>query len=563
MESTPALQVLRYHEETKHNFHRYARSQGFMDWATQPDPFRTYEGVTPILLPLLKKDPEGQHLDLYERAHHFSWDFNIESIAGFLELSLGLSAWKSTSEGNRWALRMNASSGNLHPTEAHLLLPSLAKDSLQSMEASRARPPVSGETTTDGGVYHYHPYLHALEPRASLPSDFWQRIHGHFQAPGFLVTLTSIYWREAWKYGERALRYCYHDAGHALAALSFSANLLGWKVTLLTSPSELDIEALLGFGKISWPDKEEERPEFLCFVAPASYKAIRRTIPSDLLSAFANLPFQGKPNTLSKDHVDWAIIPETAEAARKPRTPETSVLFPPRELRRHPVSSLPAARLIRQRRSAVALDGLTSITQAQFFAMLDKTLPRNGVAPFDVELGEPLIHLAIFVHRVVDLEPGLYFLVRNEDDLKDLKRSFRREFPWEKMEGPLPLYRLLKADLREKAAQLSCLQSIAGHGAFSLGMIARFGAVVEKTPWRYPALFWEAGMIGQVLYLEAEAQGVRGTGIGCYFDDPVHEVLGLRNHAYQSLYHFTVGGAVEDSRLTTEPPYVHLPRDRK
>ena len=94
-------------------------------------------------------------------------------------------------------------------------------------------------------------------------------------------------------------------------------------------------------------------------------------------------------------------------------------------------------------------------------------------------------------------------------------------------------------------------------------MIARFGAVVEKTPWRYPTLFWEAGMIGQVLYLEAEAQGVRGTGIGCYFDDPMHEILGLRNHAYQSLYHFTVGGAVEDPRLTTQPPYVHLPRDRK
>jgi len=27
-------------------------------------------------------------------------------------------------------------------------------------------------------------------------------------------------------------------------------------------------------------------------------------------------------------------------------------------------------------------------------------------------------------------------------------------------------------------------------------------------------------MIGQVLYLEAEAQGVRATGIGCFFDDP-------------------------------------------
>ncbi|MCH8147584.1 MAG: hypothetical protein IH987_06250, partial [Planctomycetes bacterium] len=73
--------------------------------------------------------------------------------------------------------------------------------------------------------------------------------------------------------------------------------------------------------------------------------------------------------------------------------------------------------------------------------------------------------------------------------------------------------------------------------------------------WYYRRLFWEAGMIGQVLYLEAEAAGVRSTGIGCYFDDPVHDVLGLDGMAYQSLYHFTVGGAVEDTRLTTEPAY--------
>ena len=29
------------------------------------------------------------------------------------------------------------------------------------------------------------------------------------------MALTSITWREAWKYGERAFRYCNHDVGHA------------------------------------------------------------------------------------------------------------------------------------------------------------------------------------------------------------------------------------------------------------------------------------------------------------------------------------------------------------
>ena len=50
---------------------------------------------------------------------------------------------------------------------------------------------------------------------------------------------------------------------------------------------------------------------------------------------------------------------------------------------------------------------------------------------------------------------------------------------------------------------------------------------------------------------------MRGTGIGCFFDDPVHSVLGvdLKALAYQNLYHFTVGGPVEDKRLTTLPAY--------
>ena len=65
-------------------------------------------------------------------------------------------------------------------------------------------------------------------------------------------------------------------------------------------------------------------------------------------------------------------------------------------------------------------------------------------------------------------------------------------------------------------------------------------------------------MVGQVLYLEAEAYGVSGTEIGCFFDDPVHEIMGLIEDRFQSLYHFTVGRVVRDSRLETYPPFHHL-----
>ena len=65
-------------------------------------------------------------------------------------------------------------------------------------------------------------------------------------------------------------------------------------------------------------------------------------------------------------------------------------------------------------------------------------------------------------------------------------------------------------------------------------------------------------MLGQILYLEAEAAGVRGTGIGCFFDDAVHGVLGLKDNSWQSLYHFTVGTPLDDGRLQSLPAYGHL-----
>ena len=43
-------------------------------------------------------------------------------------------------------------------------------------------------------------------------------------------------------------------------------------------------------------------------------------------------------------------------------------------------------------------------------------------------------------------------------------------------------------------------------------------------------------MVGQVLYLEAEVAGVRATGIGCFFDDPVHRLFGIEDLPFQSLY---------------------------
>ena len=118
-------------------------------------------------------------------------------------------------------------------------------------------------------------------------------------------------------------------------------------------------------------------------------------------------------------------------------------------------------------------------------------------------------------------------------------------------------------EFRDASRTLSCHQDIAADGFFSLGMIAEFAEPMRRNgAWFYRNLFWEAGMVGQILYLEAEAAGVRSTGMGCYFDEPVHQVLGLAENQFQSLYHFTVGVPLEDHRLRTWPPYSARSRKR-
>ncbi|MDX1708052.1 MAG: SagB/ThcOx family dehydrogenase, partial [Desulfobacterales bacterium] len=423
-------------------------------------------------------------------------------------------------------------------TEAHLILPPLA--------------------SAPAGIHHYNAFGHFLERRADIPAGLWQSLVSHFDCAGFLIAVTSIFWRESWKYGERAFRYCNHDAGHALACLSLAANLYGWKCVILNELSDEEIGAILGFEQTHFRKLEEEHSDCLCFVFPSDTPDIPRGLPDAIISDFANLPFAGDAEILSQKCVDWTLIYQTARQSKKPPTAKTRIELDERKWLVETPVQLPAATIIRNRRSAIAFDDSGAVSRSQFLSMLDKTLPRRGTAPFDIELTPPLTHLLLFVHNVTDVTAGLYFLARNDQDLGEIKEISRTEFRWAAVEKDFPLYLLAEGNYRQQAMMVSCHQDIAGSSAFSLGMLAKFKDIVISEPYRYRHLFWETGMIGQVLYLEAEAHGIRGTGIGCFFDDAVHEIMGLGDNRYQSLYHFTVGQPIEDQRLTTYPPYQHL-----
>lgn len=528
--------VRRYHQQTKHRFNAYANGPETLDWSMQPNPFRNFEGAPKTTLPLLANQVQTLYRDLYRAGNVESQALNLASISQLLELSMGLSAWKEY-QGERWALRCNPSSGNLHPTESYLV--------------------TAGIDSLSAGVYHYLSYDHSLEQRCRFESDIDET-----QDPILLVGLSSVFWREAWKYGERAYRYCQLDIGHAIAAIRYACAALGWSAEIVTTVSEERIAQLLGLNRdMDFNSAEREHPDLLVMIKTETSIDYSLEL-GRLLDASSTGTWQGHANLLDANHFyQWPIIEDVAEAARN----TDDSCSQPKSLENLPAmleiaTELLASEIVRRRRSAQSFDGITSMSAQQFFRMADMLLARDNTPPWDALPWRQRIHPVFFIHRVTGLNPGLYILLRNRGARESIAKQLSEKMQWKAVEGApeyLGLYCLIEANAQKAAAKLSCHQKIVSDSAFSVAMLSEFDAALNDGAWSYKHLYWEAGILGQVLYLEAEASDLRGTGIGCFFDDPVHEILGIKNTQLQSLYHFTVGGALDDSRLRTMMPYQH------
>ena len=540
---TSLATVHRYHDRTKHHFHAFAPSLGYLDWASQPHPFREFAPAPVFPLypaPGAGADGYARGRTTFDETGERGLDavsFGAPALGDMLRHALGLSAWKRFG-ASRWSLRVNPSSGNLHPTEAYVICGALTG------------------FVDQPAVYHYAADRHALELRCAFDVGVWREAFGGRQ-DGLLVALTSIHWREAWKYGERAFRYCQHDIGHAIAAVSFAAALVGWRAALLPAWSGRAIAAVTGIDREEdFTEAEPEEPGCIMAIAASDPADGPRHTVRQLVDGIAGGRWSGHANRLSEHHVDWPVIDEVARATEDPGRSSLPAGLVTEGIRRaRGTREIDARALLLQRRSALAFDGHSTIDRATLVDMLSGVLP-GARTPWNSVWWTPRVHLAIFVHRVDQLPPGLYLLIRDPQAFDRLRAACRPEFLWEPADEVLPLRCLARGDARSLAARLSCDQDIAADGFFSLGMLVDFDGSLETFgPSFYRHLFWETGLVGQVLYLEAEAARSRATGIGCFYDDPVHDVLGLHGHAFQSLYHFTVGMPVDDARLTTDPGY--------
>jgi hypothetical protein len=325
-----------------------------------PNPFRHYEGVPVLDLPT---DPAAPAIAAFDVLRGRLGGCDAPFLSALLFYSASISATKLAPSGTSYALRVNPSSGNLHPTEFHF--------------ATR------GVAGWPDGLYHYRPSQHMAEQRGR--GDFG------FDAP-LVFVLTTIAWREAWKYRERAYRYCLLDIGHAWQALELAARALGCTCSVTGLFDDTALAARLGLAADEWP---------LLVVS------IRGMAVAEAGGGAAEL-LGGTPNILS----DVITVPPSIEAVHAGTcagSGEWGASLPVGEATA--VGGRGFGEVVRGRRSALDfVGGERAMTMEALLALL--TVAKA-----------PLLTLYLYVHRVVGLAAGLY---RFSGDLELIRAGDQR-----------------------------------------------------------------------------------------------------------------------------------------
>jgi SagB-type dehydrogenase family enzyme len=498
--------LFNYHHATKHSYHSVRRNARYLDWRNQPDPFRRYEGSTTILLSTGPGFPdtgtfeaiaalaaEKQLRTEAASGRHDQNQIDLNGLSRLLWHSMAVDAWKKISgTGARYSLRVNPSSGNLHPTEIHLALRGIAG--------------------IDDGFYHYRSDRHALELRSH--GAWTQHLAGCLEIPWatespLIVGLSSIFWREAWKYGDRAYRYCCHDLGHALVSVLLAARALGLRGGAVAHFSDVRVARAMGLA-----EGDEAPMAFLVFPA--------RGAPPELCAPDVSA-VAGAANELSAEEVRYELLLDIHASTILPEpagpVPRVSSVVPLTTGNAAPISEAsrdaPLALIVRRRRSALDFDASTppmardDLEQLLDFATRDWCADWRGnfdgrTAP--AERGADLMTLYLYIHRVRDCEAGVY--------------------RWDPINRKVE--QLHRGNVQRAVAFLSLEQALAGNSCFTVSMIADLevaGRTFGNRGYRY--VYFEAGAIGQRLYVGAEALGWNATGIGAFYDDDVHRYLGF------------------------------------
>lgn len=179
-----------YHDQTKHSEISISLSRHYLDWTSKPFPFKIYDDLPSIALPIeFPRPTEGTLSSLGHSRRVNARKFDIGTLSELLYFSAGITRILRVG-GEVYYMRAASATGALYPIEIYVVS--------QDMPGLKA------------GVYHFCPgdfsltKLRSGDHRSSL-ADSAGDSASILHSPATLA-FTSIAWRNAWKYQARSYR---------------------------------------------------------------------------------------------------------------------------------------------------------------------------------------------------------------------------------------------------------------------------------------------------------------------------------------------------------------------
>ncbi len=482
MHNSDTQMALRYHNYTNHPQKSLRNLLWKLDWSNRPIPYKVYTSLEPIALPTDLAPSPVSALDAIASTGPTADGEQIpdlQTLARLCFFANGVTKHIRLAPGERMAVRAAACTGALFHIELYIVcgdLPGLA-----------------------AGVYHFSAHDNSL--RQLRAGDFRQvLVQASANEPSLatapvIMIHTSTFWRNAWKYQERAYRHAFWDDGTILA------NLLA-----VASARQLPAKIVMGFV--------DETVNQLLAIEGLGEAAINLVAlghteqPVPQAPEVAQLHLHTAP--LSRQVIDFLLIEEMHQASSLSLTEEVaewrgeppshalpearSNLFPLQPVETAP--DTPIETVIRKRGSTRQF-ARTPISFEQLSTMLLRST--RGIAADSLDPPGRLLSDAYLIVTAVDgLSPGIYVLHREQQAIELLKGG----------------------EFRKQAEYLAFRQDLGGDAAVNIYFMVDLKAVLARFGNRgYRLAQLEAAIMAGKLYLAAYALGLGATGLTFYDDD--------------------------------------------
>lgn len=528
--------LMDYHNNSPAPLHRLDSNGVDMLMKYNPVGDQKYHGTEEIALPLEWPGRGHPYRSLYTGAWNAE-GLNLKNLSQWLRHGMGLSGWKVDDFGES-VKRTCHSIDSVFPIEAYIVNYGF----IENLEP---------------GLYHFYAVDHYLSLRAKFSVDLCESLSQRFGEDAFLVGFSHQPWRHSMLSQERGWRNTQLDLGHSLTSMQLSSATLGWDMFWLRSMNDHELNMILGLDR----DPEQAQNEFAACLWRIQQKddlTFQKPEVDQWKTAYQNLSFHGQIQNIDNQQSSAGMIRNLQHWCTWSVDVYPNYMAPLRgedERWLHP--KLRSEKILRSFRSAEQFEMGASLSREDFFAILDKTLARCDRYPFDRFSVAPKVHLILFVHRVQDLQPGMYLLSRDQKSNAGLRQQLASDFEWKPEGGPVNFFRLQVGDFKQVTSTLWNQSELGESAIFHVMMLADFDKSVRLDLSTYPHVFWESGMIAQVLSTEATALDHKTHHLAHFIDEQCHLMLGLRADQFRCTYMSCFGKPAE-SKTVYKPAYYHL-----